>query len=233
MRDVAQNLRKLLPDHIEVTRSTMGMALESNWQLDAAELETAVTTHPTDPEQLAAAVAAYRGDFLDSFTVKESLEFDTWLVSQTVRLRELQLQGLHWLSNYALNRRDIQAGLRLTRQALTLEPWQEQVYKQRMLLYAYGQQPEAALQTYEVCRRMLAEAFGTKPRMETQALYQRILAETEEIETAVPLHNLPRQLTPFFGRAEDAHIVREKVLDDRYPLLTITGEGALAKHGWR
>ncbi|MCX6045899.1 MAG: BTAD domain-containing putative transcriptional regulator, partial [Chloroflexi bacterium] len=49
--------------------------------------------------------------------------------------------------------------------------------------------------------------------------------------TSVPahMHNLPRQLTPFIGRQMEITTIRNKLQDERYPWLTIVGEGGVGK----
>ena len=226
VRDLVRNLRKTVGPYLDITRSTMALKPQAPIILDVHMLETAVATSPPNPNQLIQAVDYYRGDFLEGFFVDNSPPFEQWVFSQNERLRELLIQGLQWLIDHTLNQRNISTGLRLTRQLLDIEPWHEPVYQQRMRLYAYNQQREAALKVYMACRDMLAQAFGIEPSPETEALYQRLLAETD---TTTSYHNLPRQLTPFIGRQEDIHQLRSKVLDKQYPLVTITGEGGMGK----
>src|SRR4051794_5370935 len=47
--------------------------------------------------------------------------------------------------------------------------------------------------------------------------------------TSTQAHNLPRQLTPFIGRQMEIATIRNKLLDERYPWLTIVGEGGVGK----
>ncbi len=42
-------------------------------------------------------------------------------------------------------------------------------------------------------------------------------------------HNLPRQLTPFIGRQIEITTLRNKLLDGRYPWITVVGEGGVGK----
>lgn len=50
-------------------------------------------------------------------------------------------------------------------------------------------------------------------------------------EAAVPptRHNILRPLTPLIGRAETVHILQKMLLDHRYPLLVLVGEGGIGK----
>ncbi len=45
----------------------------------------------------------------------------------------------------------------------------------------------------------------------------------------IPLYNLPRPITPFFGREQELAILREKLLASDYPLITLSGPGGVGK----
>ena len=228
IRDVLPNLRKIAGDYLEITRQTISFNKAAPYWLDVEQLTTAVTADQPNPDHIAEAIALYRGDFLEGFYVDEAPEYESWLLSQKERWRELYVGALHWLADYYLIRREFQAGLLVTQSLLEIEPWAEAVYRQRMLLYAYSQQPYAALQVYKQCQAVLAEAFGTTPGPETERLYQRLRLEVESPGLIMD-HNLPRNLTPFFGREKELGWVRAKLLDPTYPLLTIMGEGGMGK----
>ena len=84
---------------------------------------------------------------------------------------------------------------------------------------------------YESCREILAEEFGIEPMAQTTDLFEDIRTGRIGVEqslTAVasmPLHNLPRSLTPFFGREKELVLLAEKLKDPDYPLITLVGEG--------
>jgi len=46
---------------------------------------------------------------------------------------------------------------------------------------------------------------------------------------ALPPDNLPRQITPFVGRQKEVAVIRHKILDSSYPLVTLVGEGGIGK----
>jgi predicted ATPase/DNA-binding SARP family transcriptional activator len=228
IRDVLPSLRKLLGDYLVITRQTIAFNKAALYWLDVERLATAVTTPNPKPDEIAEAIALYRGDFLEGFYIDDSPEYENWFLAQKERWREFYAGALHWLTDYYLTRREFQAGLLVTQKLLEIEPWAEAVYRQRMLLYAYSQQPYAALQTYKQCQAVLAEEFDTTPAPETERLYQRLRLEVESPGLIMD-HNLPRNLTPFFGRNTEMGWLRTKLLDPNYPLLTIMGEGGMGK----
>lgn len=228
IRDVLPSLRKLLGDYLVITRQTIAFNTAALYWLDVEQLATAVTNPHPEPDKMAEAIALYRGDFLDGFYVDDSPEYENWAMAQKERWRELYTAALHWLADYYLTLREFQAGLLVTQKLLEIEPWAESVYRKRMLLYAYARQPYAALQTYQQCEAVLAETFATTPAPETERLYQRLRLEVEAPGLVMD-HNLPRNLTPFFGREAELRWLQTKLLDPTYPLLTIMGEGGMGK----
>ena len=237
MRDVIFHLKKMVGDHLLITRTTVAFNVDAPYALDVDLLKTAVsspvstsTTATPDPQTITRAVAAYRNDFLTGFYVDDAPEFDNWIVAQSTHWRGLFIQGLNLLAEHYLQQHQYTEGLAVTARLLDVEPWSERAYQQRMLLFAYNGQRSDALKTYRQCRQTLDEAFNIPPMIETTALYNRIRTEeTDGSEAAIPLHNLPREFTPFIGREAELQALRTKVLDPLYPLITIIGEGGVGK----
>jgi len=227
MRDVIFHLRKMVGEHLLITRTTLAFNVNAPYELDVDLLETAVSNKSTD---LHRAVAAYRNDFLTGFYVNDAPEFDNWTVTQSIHWRNLFMQGLNLLTTHYLEQHQYTEGLAITARLLRAEPWSEQTYQQRMLLFAYNGQRSDALKTYQKCRQVLDEAFGISPMIETTALYDRIRAEEQDgNETAAPLHNLPREFTPFIGRQSELQALRKMIRNPLYSLVTIMGEGGVGK----
>lgn len=232
LRTVLPNLRKLVGDYLIITRQAVTFNQDRPYWLDAAVFERAVAAaadaQQPDIPSLIEAVDLYRGDFLEGFHLGDTPEFDNWLLLQSERLRGLLVQGLQILSDYYLSQGEYAAGLRVTERWLAVEPWHEEAYYQRMLLLVYNEQWSLALKEYERCRQMLQEAFGVDPSAETAALYEQVRAELAG-KSGAASHNLPRAMTPFFGRQEALYTLRTLLSGGQYPLLTIVGEGGIGK----
>ena len=232
LRTALPVLRKLFGDYLLISRDVVAFNDDLPFILDTNALATAVATYEpaADIEVLETAVAGYKGAFLEGFHIEGAPEMDDWVFAQREYWRGVFVQGMHLLATHYLRQRHYTKGLATTTRLLEIEPWSESAYRQQMLLFAYNQQRSAALKTYEQCQQALKEAFDIDPTVETVALYQRIrVEETNGGETATPRHNLPRELTPFVGRSDELHLIREKALNPRYPLLTIVGEGGMGK----
>ena len=126
-----------------------------------------------------------------------------------------------------------QAGDLLQRQ-LALEPWREDVQRQRMRVLALNGQRSAALQQYHACRRMLARDLEVEPEASTTELYEHIRTgalQPVSLDRANPYKGL-RAFTEadahdFFGRETFV----ERLLDAVYrqPLVAVLGPSGSGK----
>ncbi|WP_370381906.1 BTAD domain-containing putative transcriptional regulator [Catenulispora sp. GAS73] len=108
-----------------------------------------------------------------------------------------------------------------------------------LALYRSGRQVEA-LDAYRTLRRTLMDELGVEPSSEIRELYQQILVNDPQSDSAPPqagpgpIGQLPADIADFTGRErETAEIVRALTAADaspgRVPLVTVTGGGGLGK----
>jgi len=246
LRTVLSNLRQHLAPYLDITRQTVGLDPESTWTLDAnrfVELLNFGLQNENDPSEeqaaaLEAALELYRGDFLEGFYLDDAPAFEEWVWGQRERLRQLALRGLYVLGEVYLNREDYAASIDTATRLLAIEPWQEAVHQQLMRALALSGQRNAALAQYETCRRVLQEELGVAPTPETTALYEQLqqlrvgtpLATREPLVMPVaPPHNLPRLLTPFFGRERERAQLHRLVREPSSRWITLVGPGGVGK----
>ncbi len=252
LRNALANLRELIAPHLVVTRREIAFDRKSAYWLDVAafcqRVEESLKPHDgslTDKltASLREAVELYRGDFMEGFHARNALAFEEWVVGQREWLKQLALRALYRLSTYYIAQEVYEAGIDTTRRLLALEPWQEEAHRQLMLLLAFSGQRSAALTQYEICRRALAEGLSVEPAEETKALYEQIRErergrqeEEKSFTLSPPLpvsrspgHNLPLQLTPFFGREGELARLGQLLRDPAYRLVTLVGMGGVGK----
>jgi DNA-binding SARP family transcriptional activator len=82
-------LRKDLGDYIEVSRDTVSMKPDAQVYLDVSDLEEKLAS-----DQVEQALDIYRGDFLQDFYIRDSLEFEDWHRWHEERLRRLVASAL-------------------------------------------------------------------------------------------------------------------------------------------
>lgn len=248
LRDVLTNLRRLVGDYLDITWETVALRRDVPHWLDVEVFSEATAgQHLTaDADTLTAALRLYRGDFLGSFYIGYAPEFEQWADSVREQLRLQAIKGLQTLAEHHLAAGDFATGLDVNGRLLNLEPWYEAGHRQRMRLLTLSGQRTAALRQYEECRDILASEFGIEPLSETNELADAIAAgaldppaerplsspdstSVPSAARAAPPGNLPRVLTPFFGRTEALAEIVRKVQDPNYPLVTIVGQGGVGK----
>jgi predicted ATPase/DNA-binding SARP family transcriptional activator/TolA-binding protein len=227
LRKSLSNLRQLVGNALIITRQTVAFNRDSDYWLDVEALESALAEDEPVSEKLQPlreAVGLYRGEFLESISVRQALGFEEWVLSERERLRQLVIQALDRLSGACTVRGEYAAAIEYTNRLLALEPWQEEAHRQLMTLLARSGQYSAALAQYETCRRILAEELGVEPLPETQALYHRLKTG----RGATP-HNLPPQATPFVGRHAELDQIAHYLDRADCHLLTLIGAGGIGK----
>ncbi len=214
LRKALSNLHRLLGDHLIITRYEAGFDPASDYWVDALafqheaqDLLRRAEIAPAGPDsadllRLQACAALYCGDLLAGVRVRATTAFEDWLLLQNERLHTLATRLLEQLTAQLAARGRYADALAASARLLALDPWNEDVHRQHMLLLACDGQRGAALHQYDLCRRMLLAEFGVPPNAETQALYGR-LVEGEQFGAAAPASVAAadrRNRWPFTGR---------------------------------
>ncbi len=123
---------------------------------------------------LAQAAELYRGDFLSGFTLRDSLPFEEWQLTQQESMRRQAVELLARLATYYEGRGEHEPAQRYAGRLVALEPWHEQ--GQLMLIRALARtgQIGAAAEQYGAYSTILAREFGILPSAEVTALYQQL-----------------------------------------------------------
>ncbi len=253
LRNALSNLRHVLDDQradppfLELTDGTvMPNALAERWvDVDAFhDLLPAVfdgaegALEPAVGARLEQALALYRGEFLEGFTV-ESAPFETWLADTREQLRR-EVRGVaRALAHAQLD--DVAAAASAARRWLALDPWDEAAHRLLMRrLMRQGQRAEALAQ-FELCRQQLAEELGVVPESETLRLFEELLAgdrapEAADIAAAWPgLAPPEREREPaptFVARERELAALAEaaeRALASRGGVFFVTGEPGSGK----
>ena len=185
LRKILSVLRQIAAPNLDIGRQTVAFNRDSNYWLDTDLFEsklanpTATAIMPAemqdrDVKLLDDAVQLYKGDFLEGFYVRDAPAFEEWVLPERERLRQKMQQALYQLAAHYTARRQYARGIDYTSRLLALEPWHEEVHQQMMLLLALSGQRSAALNQFEICRRLLADELGVEPNRDTVDLHHRI-----------------------------------------------------------
>lgn len=255
LRVALASLRRHLAPHVNITRDTAAFDRASTYWLDVEAFSQGIDRaigqqlHRTARQPgegltsdqagwLAEAVALYQGDFLAGFYVRESRGFEEWALLERERLRRMALQALQELVAWHLTRGEFSATIEYATQLLGMDPLSEEGHRQLMLALLHSGERNAALEQYEICRRVLAEELGIEPSERTTALYERIrVAPTSlphdfpAVEVPCPYKGLaafePEDAAHFFGREALVAEMTVRLADSRF--LAVVGPSGSGK----
>ena len=172
LRQALSRIRKALPDAIRSAAMFDGPTVF----LDPALVDVDVARFAADghPAALEDAVFLYRGDLLAGMTLSER-RFESWLISERERLREIALDALTHLLGHQQQTGAAEPAILTGLRLLALDPQQEAVHRAVMRLYMRAGRREAALRQYQNCLTALAAEVGMPPDPETRRLHEQIL----------------------------------------------------------
>ena len=130
--------------------------------------------HKGDPERAIAhylqAESLYVGDFLDDSP------YSDWCLPERERLQGDYLQTLQAIITYYEERLDYQKGIKYAQKYLQVDRYEERIYQRLMTFYAKTKNRAMITLTHERCKEKLAEELGCPLSIDTEKLYQTLLA---------------------------------------------------------
>jgi predicted ATPase/DNA-binding SARP family transcriptional activator len=183
---------------------------------------------------LSEAVKLYRDHFLTGFSLKDSPNFNDWVITESEDLRHQFASVLTILSNDHCSLGQADIAIPYARRLIALDPLNEASHRQLMQIYIQAGQHNAALKQYQICEQILRKELGVDPQPETRALYKQIrkgeVKSTQPVtqkELSAPPHNLPYQISTFIGRERELDEVTDLMANHR--LVTLVGTGGIGK----
>jgi DNA-binding SARP family transcriptional activator len=196
LRTTLHGLRKALGPALLADEA---LALAPGADVDARRFELALAAPTRDPQELAAALDLYRGEFLQGFSLPDAPAFEEWSDAQRARFQQLSARGLADLAELYERRRDYRAALDTLGRALASDPLQEELQRAAMRLHYRAGDRVGAIRRYEQFRDLLDDELGVPPMPETRALYDAIVTERLEADEQ-PAADDRRPLTKDEGR---------------------------------
>lgn len=227
-----------------VERERIGFDFTTNHTLDLQRVKQALMlpNSAASISFLQATALVVRGQFMDGFSLPDASEFEAWLVVQRALWQPRVNQIFDRLSLQQLNAEQIDPAIETVMRWLGQDGLNEEAYRRLMRLHFLNGDRAAALQAYDVCRRLLSEEMQIAPESATEAVLTHIrtaippvrvpdvAATGQTTATAqIIVHNLPREMTPFFGRESELEDIGRDLLEHTYPLVTLVAEGGAGK----
>ena len=186
--------------------------------------EQARTVAGDDPEKavslLRDAIGLWRGQPLLDFA------FESWAQPEIRRMEELRVEVMTELfeARLAIGERGLAAEIE---QMAADYPYRERL--QSLLaqaLYREGRQT-AALRSLETARGRFREDLGLDLSPELRSLEQRILEQSDDLDSVAISHRLPTAATSFVGRSSESAELAKLLTEKR--IVTVVGPGGVGK----
>ncbi len=247
LRQTLLRLSKALPEswdgHEPILRTHSTLQWNPNYPMDAdifrfdalmRELEVALPT-PSAPTTyhalrlLQQSSDLYKGNLLEDVYLFNDL-YSEWLLPWRQRYQRQILAVLRRLAAYEADVGRIHRMEMLARRQLTIDAENEMAHRQLMQALLEQGEARAAIREYQA-------AFGeegtmpTSPPATLQRLYDQaltLLANEKRVLHVVP-HNLPSDMTPFYGRDEEKEDILMRLAASDQRLITLTGVGGIGK----
>ncbi|MFO7633509.1 MAG: BTAD domain-containing putative transcriptional regulator [Caldilinea sp.] len=250
LRVLLANLRKELAPYVTITRQTVAFNAESAHRLDLDGLETVLAAARDEIDRtgviarktataLGEALLGYQGELLPGFFLRDGHGFEEWLATEREWLWTRVVEALDDLATEYLQWGDYRAGIERAQHLVNLDPLREEGHQLLMQLWAADGQISAALAQYERCVEILDRELDVPPHPFTTELSERIragdwqvprVAKSNSVNAPHPIpHNLPRPMTPFWGRSAELAQLAALLGDPVTPLVTVAGSGGMGK----
>ncbi len=183
LRRTLSSLRGALgAEHVEATRDQVRLVRGSDLAVDVDRFRSRRGAGDLD-----GAVAAWGGDLLEGFAVRDAPAFEEWAETHGATLRREYAATLGALAGEREAAGDGVGALALVRRWLALDPLHEPAHQALIRLLAVTGDRAGALVQYRECVRTLSRELGVPPLAETTALYEAINEGSFE---------MPRPTTP-------------------------------------
>lgn len=232
-------LSQQLPDPkiLQVGEASIGLDAGLTWvdtRLSEQHWESWKLKHRC--QDLQAAVALYRGAFLEDFRLAGNPEFDHWVSLEAENWEQRYLQILKTLIDECAAQGDTPQAINYARQYLQYNDLAEEVHCRLIELYTTLGERSAALHQYEQCSIALERELGVQPTPGTVAAYQAALEQrpaAAEVPVGLPgWTTLPGLRTPFIGRHEIMQEIDQALRNakaGRGNVLLLSGEAGIGK----
>ena len=175
LRLALSKLRQSLPGVLDADADSVGLAPGAPLDVDALQLLQTVDTLLQQPAAAQeAAIARYRGPFLEEFTLRDCAAFEDWVAAERQRIDRRAVVLLRELVQAARRAGKADRERHYLGLWARIEPWSEEVQLPLIQLQAQAGLMAAALDSFEACRRALAEELGARPSVALALLGEQV-----------------------------------------------------------
>jgi len=215
------HLRRCLPTEACLLSDARTVQFDPEFPLwlDVEEFEASAAQD--DTSSLQAAVALYRGDFMEDF-------YDDWILNERYRLESLFAVALERLMIAQEARKQYASAIATALRLIRHDSLREDAYRVAMRTYCQLGHRNAAADLFRRCQNVIRRELEAEPMTETRDLYAAILAGDYEVAPALETASVPLPIEePVIGRVCSPLDVVAK-----NPLVGREGELAFLQRSW-
>ena len=255
LRQALSNLRTIIKDEqatppfLLVTRQTIQWNPDGQAQVDILNFSTTakgISADSNNIEDLKRIANLYEGEFLEGFSLPESIAFHEWALQKREHFARQAYNLICIIANYYEEKRSYPEAIPFAWRLVELNPWDEAGQRQLMRLLAFTGQRGASLAQYEKLSLDLEESLDVPPEKATSDLFEVIKANRLDsvLTSAVPItRSMPsfleidaravaQQEEHFVGRQDElermaSHL--ERMLAGQGQVVFVTGEAGIGK----
>ena len=226
LRQALFSLRQTFSKGVLAGRGYEEVALTDLLESDVVEFESAL-----EAGEMERALDLYRGPFLEGFHAQNvAREFEDWLESERVRLRQRAVRAALSLVEREESRGNLTAATRWVRKAGRLDPDNETILRKLVeLLNRAGDRP-GAVKAFEAFAQHTRTQYDLEPDDQTQALIRAVRThEGPPPPSAAAEPGVQEPPTSFIGRERELDRLERLLTDPDVGLVTLTGLGGSGK----
>ncbi|MGB5822721.1 MAG: BTAD domain-containing putative transcriptional regulator [Proteocatella sp.] len=149
-------------------------------KFDCLEIEDKTAEDITFINRLIYAKRNFRGDFLDEFYIKDSDDFNEWILFQRAKYQKKYIQVLNALLDYYIKNEIYADATEILEHILSVNPYEEEAYYKLMKLYIDKDERHMAIAQYKKCYDILRQELNISPQKKIKELYLTLVDDETE-----------------------------------------------------
>lgn len=186
------NLKKVVPpyngeDFILSTKEACSINPAYPFRADVTELAQldASVMGEMDVTALNQMKNVLKGEFMDQFYIKDSEEFNDWILFERAKYQKLYVQCLNILLKKYTSREQTELVIDLLEEMLQINPYDEEIHYRLMEAHVQQGSRYLAILQYKKCNTLLREELNIIPQKKIKDLYLSII-DAQEAEGCAP-----------------------------------------------
>ncbi|MEJ2487531.1 MAG: tetratricopeptide repeat protein, partial [Anaerolineales bacterium] len=169
LRVALSDLRKRLGAYISISREAVRINPAADIWVDINEIENLIKNGKYEE-----ALGIYRGDFLAGFYVRDCPDFEHWATEERENHRRTVHEVFHRLIDIRIDEGAFKEGILLARRLIADNPLDELAQRKLIGLLSLDNQRSAAMEQYNLFKKILQNELKIEPEEETTLLFEKI-----------------------------------------------------------